>query len=53
MDAAIGVEALQSLQHLVSDAADLGLRQTMVQLCHIPERKREKGGEGGVNYDHD
>ena len=32
VDAATGVETLQSLQHLVSDAADLWLRQTVVQL---------------------
>ena len=31
VDAATGVETVQSLQHLVSDAADLGLRQPMVQ----------------------
>ena len=32
VDAATGVETLQGLQHLVSDAADLRLRQTVVQL---------------------
>ena len=32
VDATFGVQALKTLQHLVSDAADLGLRQAMVQL---------------------